>query len=678
MPKTSRPTARLNCEALEDRSVPSASLVADLIPGANQTGPRHVVAGGDRLWFQILSEQGGPGLYNPAVWSTDGTAADTHRLFGSTSPPGSATPFAGAVFLGGGGLYKSDGTPAGTTRVGPAAAHLAASSGKLFFAGATAGVSGGPTGGTELWASDGTAGGTALVKDIYPGGIYISRWVRGSRTPVRMWRAHSSSPAELTDLNGAVVFAATNGTSGRELWRSDGTAAGTVLVKDIVPGSGGSNPRLLTAMNGAVYFAAGSELWKTDGSAAGTVRVQSFAAVPTGLTVVDGDLFFAVNDELWTSEGTAEGTARLADIVPGAGGEPLEHLTAVGDALYFTAADPAAGRELWTSDGTAEGTARVADVGPGVAGGVPSAAAGGELAASGGRIYFTADDGLHGVELWESDGTAAGTRMVQDTHPGAAGSHPADLTDLDGVLYFAAADPVFGRELRRTPGNAAPGLVAGDATVNEGNTGTRAATFTVTLTAPATAPVTVRYATADGSATAGADYAATSGTLTFAPGETSRTVTVPVTADRVREGNETFALVLSDPTGAAVYTRQATGTIADDEPYLSVHGAAVREGRRGTSTWLAFTITLSAAYDEPVSVPFATVDGTAVAGSDYQAVSGTLTFAPGETTKTVRVKVYGDRLREQGGADEAFLLRVSDPWQGLAPVDGYGFIINDD
>src|SRR5262249_39441562 len=153
----------------------------------------------------------------------------------------------------------------------------------------------------------------------------------------------------------------------------------------------------------------------------------------------------------------------------------------------------------------------------------------------------------------------------------------------------------------------------------------------VTLSARSTETITVAYATGDGTATAGSDYQAASGTLTFAPGETRKTVTVPVKGDRVGEPNETFLVTLSSPTHANIGDSQGVGTIVDDEPRVTIDSVYAYEGRKGRSTLFTFTVTLSAPYDQAVTTSFRTADGTATASSgDYVAKTGTVTFAPGE------------------------------------------------
>jgi hypothetical protein len=224
-----------------------------------------------------------------------------------------------------------------------------------------------------------------------------------------------------------------------------------------------------------------------------------------------------------------------------------------------------------------------------------------------------------------------------------------------------------------------PSLEVLGTTVTEGNTGTVAATFVFTLSKASTETVSVGYATADGSATAGSDYQAASGTLTFAPGETSKTVTVLVNGDRVAELNETFSVRLTTyPTNAVFgYGGNSVVTIIDDEPRIAITPAVSgSEGNTG-QTPFAFAVTLSSAYDVPVTVDWATTAGSATAGSDYQAGSGTLTFAPGETSKTITVLVNGDRLVEP---TETFFVNLSSPSADalIAAGQGVGSIDDDE
>jgi Calx-beta domain/FG-GAP-like repeat/FG-GAP repeat len=223
----------------------------------------------------------------------------------------------------------------------------------------------------------------------------------------------------------------------------------------------------------------------------------------------------------------------------------------------------------------------------------------------------------------------------------------------------------------------APWLQVRDVTVTEGNTGTVAAVFTVTRSGPSDQITTVNYNTANGTASAGSDYAAASGTVTFNPGETSKTISVLVNGDRLGEANETFSVNLSQATNGFMADGQGVGTIVDDEPRISISDVSKLEGKNGKTSFV-FTVTLSAAYDQAVTMSYRTADGTAkTSDNDYVAKIGTLTFAPGETTKTITIEVKGDNKKE---ADETFYLDLfGNSGNSLFTKNrGLGTILNDD
>ncbi|HYC06223.1 MAG TPA: Calx-beta domain-containing protein [Azospirillaceae bacterium] len=205
-----------------------------------------------------------------------------------------------------------------------------------------------------------------------------------------------------------------------------------------------------------------------------------------------------------------------------------------------------------------------------------------------------------------------------------------------------------------------PTLAVANATMREGTGGTSELTFTLTLSAAAAADVTVRLATRDGTAKAGADYVAVSRTITIPAGETSATVAVPLIPDSSVEPDETFQLELSGVTGAYFKDRAAsivaTGTIQDDDrPVVRVAPVSILEGSAGTSV-LTFMVSLSEAPLTPVSMVAATASGTAVSGEDFQPFSASLSFVPGQTAATVTVVVNGDTTAEP---DEIFGLVLS-------------------
>jgi probable HAF family extracellular repeat protein len=286
-----------------------------------------------------------------------------------------------------------------------------------------------------------------------------------------------------------------------------------------------------------------------------------------------------------------------------------------------------------------------------------------------GQFQNSDDLSFHAV-LWQN---GAMTDLVNEV---PAGWTPENATAINDAGQIAA--DANGHAVLLTPILPPPTIATNNASVIEGNSGTTSAVFTVTLSAPSAVPVTVSYTTSDGTATAGSDYQATAGTLTFAPGETTKTITVGVIGDRLGEPNETFVVNLSGPTNATLASGQGVGTILDDEPRISISDVGKREGKKGQKTLFTFTVTLSAAYDQPVTMSFQTTDGSAtVRDNDYVAQAGTLTFNPGETSKTITIVVNGDSKRE---ADETFFVDLFDNSSNslFTKRRGTGTILNDD
>src|SRR5213596_2817409 len=228
--------------------------------------------------------------------------------------------------------------------------------------------------------------------------------------------------------------------------------------------------------------------------------------------------------------------------------------------------------------------------------------------------------------------------------------------------------------------NVTPTLAINDVSQNEGNSGTTPFVFTVSLSSSSSLTITVTYATADGTATtADNDYVAANGTLTFNPGDTTKTITVNVNGDTKFESNETFFVNLSGATNATIADGQGQGTIVNDDaqPSISINDVSLAEGNSGTTNFV-FTVSLSNASSQTITVDFATADDTAtVADNDYVAASGTVTFAPGVTSQPVTVTVNGDTKFE---SNETFFVNLSNPTGGATISDGQGqgTIVNDD
>ena len=266
----------------------------------------------------------------------------------------------------------------------------------------------------------------------------------------------SSFPDRMAAVGNTLFFEASDYQNGSELWKSNGTSSGTVMVKNINSGSGNqasSYPNYLTEMGNTLYFSAmdannGYQLWKSDGTASGTVMVTAINSGGTanpgihtlGFVVMNNNLYFSAEDgtngpELWKSDGTASGTMMVKDINPGSGGSlsytPAVKPVVMNNELYFQADDGTNGYELWKSDGTASGTVMVKDINNGSGDSNPSG-----LIAVGNTVYFAASDGTNGYELWKSDGTASGTVMVKDINSGSGNGGGAAGAAIGSTLYF--------------------------------------------------------------------------------------------------------------------------------------------------------------------------------------------------------------------------------------------------
>ncbi len=272
------------------------------------------------------------------------------------------------------------------------------------------------------------------------------------------------------------------------------------------------------------------------------------------------------------------------------------------------------------------------------------------------RVYF------NGTLMFNHTATAP---LYSSGQPGIAASvFPGPQVK---ILSFEGGDLTAGP---------VPSLTISDVSVTEGNAGSVTATLTVSLSAASTQAISVNYATANGTATAGSDYTGGSGTLTFAPGQTSQPINLSVTGDTLDEANETFTVNLSAPSNATILDGQGVVTILDDDPAptISITDVTVPEGNSGSAN-AVLTVSLSVASGQTVTVAYATANGTATAGSDYTSGSGTLTFAPGEISKLVTIGITGDVADE---VNETFTVNLTAP-SNATILDGQGIVtITDD
>jgi ELWxxDGT repeat protein len=415
--------------------------------------------------------------------------------------------FAGALETTGCELFRTDDSPAGghlveELELGPGGRvdqFLGSVGSQVFFSGETS------ERGYELWRTDGTAAGTLLLRDIAPGpdssypgsfttlgsiGIFFAEdiphgyepWVTDGTIPGThllgdLWPGYEGSvaygsfyPDEVKPVvfGSSVFFAADDGVSGNELWSTDGTSANTRLAVEVRPGYFGSYPSELTVWNGYLLFfaddATGRGLWRSDGTPAGTAELASFSGDwgVSGLVALGSRVFFGADDgvsgrELWESDGTAAGTRRVRDIFPGPDGARVFELEPVGSRVFFLADDGEHGMEPWLSDGTEAGTRMLRDIRPGAEGSEPDCCWNYQavFAASGERVLFTADDDEHGFELWTSDGTEAGTTLLEDVYPGPESSYPSFLGHRGELLVVSLRTPSGGTQLFETDGTAA-------------------------------------------------------------------------------------------------------------------------------------------------------------------------------------------------------------------------------
>ena len=432
----------------------SARMVKDIRTGGEGSFPGSLTVVGGAVFFVVWEIDISDNFYGSVLWRSDGTAAGTapvRRLFphpwlGAVNAKGTLF-FTGDDSKSGTELWKSDGTKAGTVLVkdiwpgseGSWPDGLLSVDGTVFFFGASSERA------DSLWKSDGTAAGTVLVKEINRTcNSYPSRW--------------GYPPGGGLNVGGTLFVAASDGTTGCELWKSDGTSSDTVLVKDLSPGPNDSSPRRMSEVNGTVFFAGVgqggegrrrypvTELWKSDGTTAGTVLLKRIAPLwirdVNGTAVFAGSVRGSSGRELWRSDGTTAGTHRVKDIKPGRaddlGRAPGR---SINGTLFFSADDATHGYELWRSDGTAAGTRLVKDIKPGSGSSKPS-----NMTNVNGTLFFTARDGKHGTELWQSDGTKRGTLLVKDINRHGKSS-PQELRNLNGTLLFTANDGTHGREL---------------------------------------------------------------------------------------------------------------------------------------------------------------------------------------------------------------------------------------
>jgi hypothetical protein len=317
------------------------------------------------------------------------------------------------------------------------------------------------------------------------------------------------------------------------------------------------------------------------------------------------------------------------------------------DATFTVSLSEASGKTVTVDYATADGTATTADN--------DYQASSAKLTFAPGETSKTITVQVNGDTTFETD-EAFSVNLTNPTN--------ATIASGTGTGTILNDDPI-------------PSLSINSVSMNEGNADTTPFAFSVSLSNPSYQAITVDFSTGGGTATAGSDYQSLSGTLTFDPGETAKTITVLVNGDTTDEPDETFNVVLGNATNAMIASATGTGTILNDDlpPSLTINDVTLPEGNSGTTSFV-FTVSLSQASGKTVTVNYMTADGTATAGSDYTATSGTLSFVPGDLSKTVTVLVNGDTTVEP---DETFFVKLTSSTNAtIAVSQGTGTILNDD
>ena len=421
------------------------------------------------------------GIHSWEIWRSDGTTAGTYLLKDinpsvTLTPPTYLTKVGNTLFFAanddalGTELWKSDGTTAGTVMVkdiytgsgtGIDLSSMVDFGGNLYFV-----ANDGTTGFDALWKSNGTTAGTVLVKDLSSTYQYSSQAIKN-----------------LTVVNSTLYFSGYDNTNGRELWKSDGTTLGTVMVKDINAGSADGVSTIypwFLNVNGTLFFTGeddnnGLELWKSDGTSGGTVMIKDInttayeGSFPSDFQIINSNtlVFMAYTPgnlyELWKSDGTEVGTTLIADISSTSccfNFSSFQSFVTTGTQIFFTGQNVENNIELWKTDGN--NTSVIKDINVGSVGSFP------QLYNASGSVFLFANNGIIGRELWKTNGTEAGTVLIKEAFLGTANSNPISYTFTNNMLFFLADDGVHGFELWKSDGTGANTQLVKD--INIGST----------------------------------------------------------------------------------------------------------------------------------------------------------------------------------------------------------------
>lgn len=432
---------------------PNPREVKDIRPGSVRSKPRRMVEYRGDVYFDAND-----GAHGTELWRTDGTARGTELAADivpgaeSSSPIGPIVRAGDRLFFSAGpssgrSVFASNGTQAGTAPVpgteGTNPFAFVPAQGRFYF---RVPIEDGPYSGASsaLWTGDGTQAGTHEIR--------AHRFSESQDCP----GLGASAANSVTVVRPLAFFCSYDAEHGAEPWRTDGTVAGTGMVADIVPGPGSSQSGSFTRLGDEVVFFVRrdgrAELWRSDGTEAGTGLVSAIPADQrVGRPLVSGGrvFFFATTSDstlIWSSDGTPSGTTAVDGLPFFAGAD--EAAPAPGGTVLFSAYRRRTGSELWRTDGTGPGTRLVKDIAPGHGrDGSGRSSEPQQLTTGRGEVLFTAAVARRGRELWRSDGTRVGTTLVGEVRRGRPGGDIHEITPIGDRVFFAATTPRHGQEL---------------------------------------------------------------------------------------------------------------------------------------------------------------------------------------------------------------------------------------
>ncbi len=418
-----------------DGTAAGTVLVKDIRSGTVGSAPRQLTDVGGKLIFTADD-----GVHGRELWTSDGTPEGTQLLVDIVPQGGVQSEFSMLVWqdklyfgeqgdANTQGVWTTDGTASGTVRLSSTVPdRFVETDDRLYFSGFEA------TTGNELWTTDGTPSGTRLVADLWQGN-------------------DSGSPQHLTSAGNQLFFSASIGATENVVMKTDGSLLGLQTVARVADSTAGSGARVWGVLPKRILISVSdptppwrtAQLWSSDGTTAGTQHLLDVDSSLSPLVAVgDKGVFLASRSsledsiaKLYQTDGTPQGTRLMVDLgLLGLSLSESPQLWKLGNQVVFTAYEPTTGQELWITDGTAAGTRLVRDITPGAAGTIFGPSYLPDFLPTEDKLYFVADDGTHGAEVWVTDGTAEGTSLLRDVNPTPLSFEPFGLTQAGSYVYY--------------------------------------------------------------------------------------------------------------------------------------------------------------------------------------------------------------------------------------------------